>query len=186
MEKKETFKYKKIKNFLNKEEIDIYREYLLIEHRNNKVNFDKDQETNLDTSVYSDPLIESLLLNKKHIIEKEINLNLLPTYSFYRVYTMFSELRKHSDRPSCEFSVTAMVGSSGEKWPIFMDGIPIELSPGDAVIYKGCDVMHWREEFVGDWHAQFFLHYVNEQGLNKEHKFDKRPYIGAPHFMRER
>tara|TARA_R110001592_G_scaffold48393_1_gene152362 strand:- start:463 stop:1014 length:552 start_codon:yes stop_codon:yes gene_type:complete len=180
----EKFKFKKITNFLNKEEIDIYKEYLLIQHKNNFRDFDKIQTGNLDTKVYSDPLIESLLLNKKNIIEKEINLNLLPSYSFYRVYTMFSELTKHTDRPSCEFSVTVMVGSSGEKWPIFMDGVPVELSPGDAVIYKGCDVEHWREEFLGDWHAQFFLHYVNEDGPYAEYKLDTRPYLGAPAYLK--
>jgi len=178
------FKFKKVKNFLNKEEVDICREYLLIKHKNNIKDFDKEQTANLDTSVYSDPLIESLLLHKKNIIEKEINLNLLPSYSFYRVYTMFSELTKHTDRPSCEFSVTVMAGSSGEKWPIFMDGVPVELSPGDAVIYAGCNIEHWREEFLGDWHAQFFLHYVNKDGPYVEYELDKRPYLGAPGSMR--
>tara|TARA_R110000823_G_scaffold304891_1_gene426677 strand:- start:441 stop:1025 length:585 start_codon:yes stop_codon:yes gene_type:complete len=184
--KKETlkFKFKKIKNFLNKEEINICREYFLIQHKNNIKDFDTGQNANLDTKKYADPLVESLLLNKKNVVEKEINLNLLPSYSFYRVYTMFSELVKHSDRPSCEVSVTVMVGSSGEKWPIFMDGVPVELSPGDAVIYAGCDVEHWREEFLGDWHAQFFLHYVNENGPYTEYKLDKRPYLGALEWMR--
>ena len=35
---------------------------------------------------------------------------------------------------------------------------------GDGVVYKGCDIEHWRNEFEGDWHAQTFLHYVNKNG----------------------
>jgi hypothetical protein len=43
----------------------------------------------------------------------------------------------------------------------------INLEPGDAAIYSGCEIEHWREEFKGDWHAQTFLHYVDKNGLIK-------------------
>ena len=59
------FKFKKIKNFLNKVEVDICREYMLIQLKNNFNNFVTSQNSNLDTIVYSYALIESLLLNKK-------------------------------------------------------------------------------------------------------------------------
>ena len=44
-----------------------------------------------------------------------------------------------------------------------MDGKAINLKPGDAVIYKGCDVKHWREPYEGDYHIQTF-HYVDANG----------------------
>jgi len=28
-----------------------------------------------------------------------------------------------------------------------MEGTPVDLSEGDAVIYLGCELEHWREEF---------------------------------------
>ena len=182
---KQDIKFKKIKNFLSKEEIEIYREYFLIRHRNNTEEFDFVQNNNGDTYFYADALTESLLMQKKNIIEKETNLSLHPTYSFFRMYTMFSDLKKHSDRPSCEISVTVMVGSSGEKWPIFMDGVSVELKPGDAVIYLGCDVKHWREEFLGDWHSQFFLHYVDKKGPYEKLNLDNRLYLGAPDWCKK-
>jgi hypothetical protein len=71
-----------------------------------------------------------------------------------------------------------MIGSDKTKWPIFIEGNSIELNEGDAVIYLGCELEHWRDEFKGDWHAQTFLHYVDKNGANKEWFKDKRPLYG--------
>jgi hypothetical protein len=94
------------------------------------------------------------------------------------MYTLNANLDKHKDRPACEVSVTVMIGSDGTKWHIFMAGKEFELKTGDAVIYLGCELEHWREEFKGDWHAQTFLHYVNKNGPNKEWHLDKRLTLG--------
>jgi hypothetical protein len=71
-----------------------------------------------------------------------------------------------------------MIGSDGTEWPIYMDGKAYNLTPGQAMIYLGCELEHWREPFTGDWHAQTFIHYVDANGPNAEFKFDKRLYIG--------
>ena len=49
------------------------------------------------------------------------------------------------------------------------------------LIYSGCDLEHWREEFTGKDCGQVFLHY-NKTGskMSKENAFDKRPFIGIP------
>ena len=57
-------------------------------------------------------------------------------------------------------------------------GAEINMEPGDAAIYLGCEIEHWREEFKGDWHAQTFLHYVDKNGINKEWFKDKRQIYG--------
>jgi hypothetical protein len=172
-------KYKVVNNFLTKEEVKLLVSYCEIKHRTNIDSFDIIQNDNGDTFFYGDPLMESLMINKLELIQKETGLELLPTYSFWRMYTMFADLKKHIDRPACEISVTVMIGSDGIRWPIFMDGKEIELYPGDAVIYLGCELEHWREEFNGDWHAQSFLHYVDKNGLNKEWYMDKRNCFGT-------
>ena len=172
-------KYKLIKNFFSQEELKILNNYVKIKHRLNFRNFDLIQSVNKDTSFYADPLTESLLLTKFDLMEKETNLKLHPTYSFWRMYTKFADLKKHTDRQSCEVSVTAMIGSDGTPWPIFLGESKIELNKGDAVIYLGCEIPHWREEFLGDWHAQVFFHYVDANGPNKEFNRDKRIYWGT-------
>ena len=122
--------------------------------------------------------MESFLLTKFDLMEKETSLKLHPTYSYWRMYTKLADLKKHTDRPSCEISVTAMIGSDGTSWPIFIGGKEIELNDGDAVIYLGCEIPHWREEFLGDWHAQVFFHYVDSNGPYKEFNRDKRMLWG--------
>jgi len=52
--------------------------------------------------------------------------------------------------------------------------IKINLKEGDMLIYKGCDLEHWREPFNGEVCVQTFLHYsTNEKLLN-----DTRPMLG--------
>ena len=172
------FKYKIIKNFLSKDEIDLLSCYCEIKHRTNLVNFDFTGSNVADSCFYGDTLIESLMLKKKKKMEKESGKKLLPTYSFWRTYTKYTILEKHTDRPSCEISATVNINGDGTLWPIFMEGTPLNLEKGDAAIYLGCDLEHWREEFKGDYQFQAFLHYVDAEGINKEHYMDKRNYWG--------
>ena len=174
------FKYKKIKNFLTKEEVFLLNTYTQIKHRLNDNKFDFNQNDNGDTYFYGDPLMESLMISKLDIMEKETGLKLLCTYAFWRMYTINADLKKHVDRPSCEVSVTVMIGSDGTKWPIYMNGTEINMEPGDAAIYLGCEIEHWREEFKGDWQAQTFLHYVDKNGPHAEWAKDKRIVYGTP------
>lgn len=168
------FKYKKIKKFLDDTEVNLLKDYCRIRHRINKSSFDIQQSKTLDTVFYGDPLMESLLINKKEKMQELTGLKLLPTYAFWRMYTKFADLKKHSDRPSCEISVTVNIGSDGTSWPFLVDKSSIDLEPGDAVLYLGCEVEHWRDEFQGDWFAQTFLHYVDAEGLYKEYWKDGR------------
>jgi hypothetical protein len=74
---------------------------------------------------------------------------------------------------------------SGYNWPMFVetedapDGVPISLEPGDIIIYRGCDVEHWREKFLGLNHAQLFLHYNDPTGPFGI-RLDGRPILGVP------
>ena len=169
------FKYKKIENFLSKEEIELLNLYCEMKHRVNLKDFNKNQisESIPNSSFYGDPLMESLMLSKKSLVEKETGKKLLATYSYWRMYTKYSNLKKHKDRPACEVSVTACI-KKYDNWPIIVEGTSFELEEGDAVLYAGCDQEHWRPGiYKGEGMAQVFLHYVNKNGLYKNHAYDK-------------
>lgn len=124
----------------------------------------------------ADLSFETLLKIKKIDVEKVTGLELIPTYSFARLYKTGNELQKHKDRPSCEISVTIKLGDTKNfNWPIYINGTPVTLDDGDAVIYKGCEVEHWREKhtvpnyFLG----QVFLHYVDKNGPYEKFKYDQ-------------
>lgn len=134
---------------------------------------------------YGDPAMESMLLHLIKTLEDNTGLTLYPTYSYYRVYRPGDELVPHKDRESCEISATLCLNYSYNdetfNWPIYMDGNKVVLTPGDLVIYRGCDLSHWRDEFKHSddvWHIQGFFHYVDANGPNADFKYDKRGSIG--------
>jgi len=133
---------------------------------------------------YADPLTESLLLACKSGVEQVVGKELLPTYSYSRVYQPGEELVPHVDRPSCEVSVTVNIASKGEASPIYMQYASNAaeehvLRPGDAVVYKGCDAEHWRKPLKdGQLNVQFMLHYVDRNGPNAACERDTRPAYG--------
>ena len=135
-------------------------------------------------SAHADPLMDMLLERLRPTVERATGLSLFPTYSYFRVYKRGDVLRRHRDRPSCEISMTLNLGCSpDDPWPIWILGpmgkASVTMRPGDGLIYRGCDCDHWREAFAGDYAAQVFLHYVNQNGPNAEWKFDKRPSLSS-------
>ena len=89
-------------------------------------------------------------------------------------------LENHKDRPSCEFSVSVHIDSSGEEWPFVVDEKEFFLEKGDALFYRGTEVFHSRPVFTGDFYLQVFLHYVNAEGPFKNNIRDGRPSLGIP------
>jgi alkylated DNA repair dioxygenase AlkB len=105
-------------------------------------------------SAASPAITETLLDVVTPILSKTINCELYPTYSYLRIYVKGAVLAKHVDRPSCEVSATLPIsyGCPGI-WPLYIetgDNVTrVELEPGDALIYKGIEIPHWREAFEG-------------------------------------
>ena len=40
----------------------------------------------------------------------------------------------------------------------------ILLYPGDMMVYQGCNVIHWRDPFEGDFSRHIFIHFVHKDG----------------------
>jgi len=140
-----------------------------------------DQQVPNVYSEYSDHVMETLLMKVLPIMKEETGLELIPTYSYMRVYEKGSILKKHKDRPSCEISTTLHLG--GDPWSIFIDNTEINLGIGDMLVYSGCDLEHWREKFEGNICGQVFLHYNHVNGpFADKNVFDERPMLGLPKF----
>ena len=119
--------YKLIKNFFTQEELKIIQLYCY-----NKLDSNKDYEIDdqsFSPAWYSDPLMTSLLDTKLFLVEKESNLKLFPTYAYWRYYVFGANLKKHTDRPACEVSVTACI-KKYSNWPITVEGTSFELEEG--------------------------------------------------------
>ena len=124
-------------------------------------------------------------------MEKTTGLKLYPAYTYGRVYKKGDILKRHKDRFSCEISTTMNLG--GDDWPIYLEpsgkkgkkGVKITLKPGDMLIYRGCDLEHWRKKFTGEECIQVFLHYndIKTSG-SEENMFDERLHIGLPQWFK--
>ena len=138
-------------------------------------------------SSYGDIVMETLMLKCQPIMEKTTGLKLQPAYTYARIYKKGDVLKRHKDRFSCEISTTMHLG--GDKWDLYLEpsgqkgkkGIKVNLKPGDMLVYRGCELEHWREKFKGESCGQVFLHYNNEKTPgSSQNLFDKRPHLGLP------
>lgn len=139
---------------------------------------------------YGDPAFEGLLEFLRPRIEESTGLLLYPTYSLFRLYRHGNVLKRHRDRPACEISVSLNIGQTpAEPWPIFVEGDAgphaAPLTPGDALLYRGIDLFHWREPYAGKQLVQVFLHYVDRYGPHAGCKFDERKTLMRPKRIRE-
>jgi hypothetical protein len=126
------------------------------------------------------PFLE-LLYEKTHEVSEIIGESVLPTYCYSRVYKKGSDLKKHTDRDSCEISLTVNLGGDKE-WLFFVetpggDKKSISLNPGDAIVYFGCIAPHWRDEYSGEEYTQVFLHYVLSRGNKVDAFYNELKYF---------
>jgi len=207
-------KYQIIREAISKELADFIFNYMILQRdavdcmiKNNKVNpynlfigERTDPQVPGAYSKYSDWAMETLLMHMIPIMKEKTGMELVPTYSYTRLYEKGNTLHRHKDRPSCEISTTLHLG--GDEWPIFMDptgadnviderkniikpeapkGVRVDLKVGDMLIYCGCELEHWREPFEGKVCSQVFLHYNHANGpYAKTNLFDRRPMLGIP------
>ncbi len=141
--------------------------------------------------VYGDATFDVLLGSLTDDVSEWAGRSLLPTYSFARLYGPGSSLRRHRDRAACEYSVSVTLLSEGdEPWPLWIESPPdaataVELGCGDAVLYQGTKLTHWRDSIDERWHAQLFLHWVDADGPWASLHLDGRDQLGAPSVREE-
>ena len=133
-----------------------------------------------------DPLLTLLTPKVSEILE----LDIVPTYYYQRTYLKGAAMSHHTDRPSCQRSVTLNLGYS-HQWPIYIvnretgKDTEFQAEPGDALLYMGCSQGHYRNKFEGDWYSQIFLHWVEKEGLigkpfDDTHLCENYYWDGAP------
>ena len=209
-----TKKYHVIRQALSKELANFIFNYMMLQKdavdfmiKHNKISYynpfigkRNDPQVPGAYSKYADWVMETLLMYMIPIMKAKTGLELIPTYSYTRIYEKGDKLKRHKDRPSCEVSTTLYLG--GDPWPIFIDptgtdnvideekeihkpgapqGVRVDLKIGDMLIYAGCDLEHWREPFQGKVCSQVFLHYNHANGpFAKTNILDGRPLLGVP------
>jgi hypothetical protein len=118
--------------------------------------------------------------------------DVLPSYDYFRIYQKDDICRVHSDRPSCEHSLSLTLAYSDSiPWPLEVGSVRVSgedpcvedfgdephtavaMQPGDAVLYRGIDLRHGRTmPNPNAWSAHLFLFWVERGGQFAQHAFD--------------
>lgn len=197
--------YLDLKSVIPKDICNIAAQYALLQETVMPIKEEAEGQVPFSHSVYSDLLMETLMLFMKSHMEHHTGLDLCPTYSYFRVYRPGMTLERHTDRPSCEISTTTCLGfnyfnvETDYNWGMYIDNQyrqnllqefslennsekMIMQQPGDIIIYRGCEIEHWRDAFAagtGSWQVQAFFHYIDKDGpYYPEFAYDKRPGPG--------
>jgi len=118
---------------------------------------------------------EKILKKFSTIIDKE----LLHTYTYVTYYEPGAILYEHIDRPANQYGLNINVQKESE-WPIFLrhpesDEITrIDQNPGDAFIYKGSEVPHFRPRLKTGNSIQFMIFAVDKNSPFKKFAGDSQ------------
>jgi hypothetical protein len=135
-------------------------------------------------------------------ISRIVGKELLPTYDYLRIYREGDICRVHSDRYSCEHSLSLTLDySDGETWDLEMEKARTEpssrveadfgagahasltMNVGDAVLYQGVHHRHGRvTPNRNAWSAHLFLHWVDRDGPYRDEAFDRRSSASKVNF----
>ena len=125
---------------------------------------------------YNYPEHVAILSEKVAELNGILGEKVLPTYCFSRVYKDGGYLERHTDRESCEVSLSIHLWGD-EEWTFWIknlagEEVGVVLQPGDAILYDGPTAEHWRDVYKGKNYAQLFTHYVYLNGEYKNNYFD--------------
>ena len=149
---------------------------------------------------YHYPPMLGLLWGLTPMVSQLLVRDLLPSYDYFRIYREGDICRVHSDRYSCEVSLSLTLDySDGVPWdleigsaaaepgPVVDDswqGAPyraVSMQPGDGMLYQGVTRRHGRTTPNPNfWSAHLFLHWVTRDGPYAGSAFDGKAETVAP------
>lgn len=185
--------------FLNQMAADLASTDMPLEKRRQTNNLLKGD--NIEVYGFHYPPMLNLLWGLTPIVSQLVGRELLPSYDYFRIYAEGDICRVHSDRPSCEHSLSLTLDySDGVPWDLEVatDRIPepsplvtedfgdarfaaLTMEPGDAVLYEGVHHRHGRvSPNPNGWSAHLFLHWVDPGGPYADRAFDGNNALTRP------
>jgi hypothetical protein len=106
------------------------------------------------------------------VVSAIVNESVKPSYVYLASYQSGAELRRHTDRPQCEFTITLLVDCSPEpevesRWPIHLETpsgrVTVYQAIGDGLLFRGRELPHARGVLPdGCTSTSLLFHYVAE------------------------
>jgi len=121
--------------------------------------------------IHNEPVMYFLLGQFAQLLNAILPTPVKPSYTYLAEYQEGAVLDKHVDREQCLWNISLALDASpdlsvAEKWPILLDlggaPKPIHLRVGDAVLYPGAHIPHWREALpAGQRVCMGLFHFVS-------------------------
>lgn len=161
------------------------------------------------TSIHSNPgleiyshdykMLNSFQWGLTGLVRDITGANLTPGFAYFQIYQKDNHLFVHSDRSSCEYSMSLTLAYSDDlPWDLTVgDDLVnhsdpeegkivaqdfgddkyhrLRMAPGDGVLYPGYTRRHGRlEPNPNKWSAHIFLHWVDADGPHAKYSFDEK------------
>lgn len=121
---------------------------------------------------YNDPVARFFHHQITGRLSKIAGESLKPSYVYLASYLSGAELKKHTDREQCDYSVTLCLDYSPEPtlatpWPIQLQTptgtVAVYQAIGDGLAYRGMRLPHYRGKLQeGQTSTSIFFHYVRQ------------------------
>jgi hypothetical protein len=161
---------------------DFKDKLLRYDTRNKSFEISDEPQVSNSSSRRNFPLYGQFQFSIKPIIENFIGRKLYTTYWYDRFYFSNQELKIHTDQEQCEISCSLHISSNLKKyWDFKLKDLSgeeesVQLNPGDAIVYKGIQIPHWRDPLPSrhdkknstqnddTYYHQVFFHYILQDG----------------------
>lgn len=170
----QTNRYTALQGILPPEQIAAIHNYFDNLRREGFMRFN-DTQVKRRYALHNDLLSRYLHQQLAPLVSRVARETVKPSYAYSATYIEDAELEPHTDRPQCEFTMSMQIGykpelKTGElsPWALSLDDlnekkIDYHLACGDGVIYKGCELVHYRAPlFAGHESTSVFFHFVHE------------------------
>ncbi len=131
-----------------------------------------DHQSSLRYVAYNEPVARFFHRSLVPTISVLAGEPLKTSYVYMASYKSGAELKKHTDREQCDFSITLCLDFSPEPvletpWPIRLDTnrgtVTVYQALGDGLAYRGVRLPHYRDRLgEGRTSTSIFFHYVTE------------------------
>jgi hypothetical protein len=118
---------------------------------------------------YNEPVAQFFHTQLSAVVGRIAGEPVKPTYAYASAYRGGAALRAHMDRKQCEYTLSLLVDRSSDvahgPWPLWFHGpngkASVTLESGDAVLFRGCELPHWRDAAPSDQNQTMLLfHFV--------------------------
>ena len=160
--------YFTVRNFLSPDFVKMAQQYFMLKLKRGESSSESFLVSNADV-FEGDPLTDTIMASAKRYFSEVAGTNVVPTYSYTRLFREGGKLRRHIKPAQFEVSGILSLGSSDEGKPETFYMLPqgfeanptsVTLNPGDLCIHKGTEMCLWTEPLEKQWALSTLLNFV--------------------------